>query len=65
MNSLEFNNLKYRETMNEKRKEKRAIRRLMLREKKRARPAASIQENRPGGELEERCLEIGGENVSG
>lgn len=37
----------------------------MLREKKRARPAASIQENRPGGELEERCLEIGGENVSG
>lgn len=47
-----FNNLKYRETVNEKRKEKRAIRRLMLREKKRARPAASIQENRPGGELD-------------
>lgn len=38
-----FNNLKYRETVNEKRKEKRAIRRLMLREKnERGQPPLSI-----------------------
>lgn len=58
-----FNNLKYRETVNEKRKEKRAIRRLMLREKKTS--EASRLYPRKSSRRRIGRLEIGGENVSG